>query len=65
MNALLRKGVKFVFTRAINNLVREILAELTTPQVLVFPDWNAVAGGSRPSHVYCNACIGGFGAAFK
>ena len=32
---------------------------------MVFPDWDAVADGSRPFHVYCDACIDGFGGAFK
>ena len=39
----------------------EILAKLAAPPILVFPDWNAVADGSRPFHVYCDACIDGFG----
>ena len=65
INALLRKGVKFVFTPDMEKLVREILAELTTPPVLVFPDWDAVADGTRPFHVYCDACIDGFGAALE
>ena len=65
INVLLRKGLKFVFTPAMENLVREILAELTTPPVLVFPDWDAVADGIRPFDVYCDACIDGFGAALK
>ena len=42
-----------------------ILAELTTPSVLVIPDWDAVADGTRPLHVYCDACIDGFGAALE
>ena len=46
-------------------LAREILAELTTPPVLVFPDWDAVVDGSRPFHVYRDACIDGFSAASK
>ena len=46
-------------------LVREILVELTTPPVLVFPDWDAVADGTSPFHVYCDACIDGFGAALE
>ena len=65
INAFLRKGVKFAFTPAMEKLVRENLAELTTPPVLVFPDWDAVADGTRPFHVYCDACIDGFGAAFE
>ena len=38
INALLREGVKFSFTPAMEKLVREILAKLTTPPVLVFRD---------------------------
>ena len=41
--------------------MREILAEHATPPILVFPNWDAVANGLRPFHVYCDACIGGFG----
>ena len=63
INSLLRKGVKFAFTPAIEKLVREILVELATPPILVFPNWDAVAAGSRPFHVYCDACIDRFGAA--
>ena len=61
-NSLLQKGVKFAFTPAMEKLVREILAELKTPPIWVFPNWDAVADGSRPFHVYCDACIDGFGA---
>ena len=35
------------------------------PPVLVFPIWDAVADGSRPFHVCCDACIDGFGATFE
>ena len=45
--------------------MREILSELMTPPVLVFPDWDAVADGTHPFHVYCDACIDGFGAALE
>ena len=63
ITSLLRKGVKFEFTHKI--IVREILAELATPPILVFPDWDAVADGSRPFQVNCDACIDGFGAALE
>ena len=53
----------FAFTPAMGKLVREILAELATPPILFFPTWGAVADGSRPFHVYCDACIDRFGAA--
>ena len=42
-----------------------ILAELATPLILIFPDWDAIADGSRPFHVYCDACIDGFGATLE
>ena len=45
--------------------MRDTLAELATPPILVFPNWDAVADGSRPFHVYYDACIDGFGAALK
>ena len=45
--------------------MREILAELTNPLVLVFLDWDAVADGTRPFRVYCDTCIDGFGAALE
>ena len=45
INSLLRKGVKFAFTPAMEKLVREILAERATPPILVFPNWDAVADG--------------------
>ena len=63
ITSLLRKGVKFEFTPAIEVIVREINAELAAPPVLVFPDWDAAADGSRPFHVYYDACIDDFGAA--
>ena len=65
INSLLRKGVKFAFSPAIKKLVLETLAELATPPILVFPNWDAVADGSRPFHVYCDACIDGFSAALE
>ena len=65
INSLPWKGVKFAFTPAMEQLVREILAELATPSIPVFPKWDAVADGSRPFHVYCDACVDGFGAALE
>ena len=43
--------------------MREILAELAVPPILVFSDWDPVPDGSRPFYVYYKACIDGFGAA--
>ena len=65
INSLFRKGVKFAFTPDMEILMQEIPAELATPPILVFPDWDAVADGSRPFHVYRYAFIDGFGAALE
>ena len=50
ITSLPRKGVKFEITSAMEVFVREIVAELASPPILVFPDWNAVADSSRPFH---------------
>ena len=42
-----------------------MLAEFATSPVLAFPNWDAVVDGSRPFHVYCDASVDEFGAAFK
>ena len=39
---LLRNGATFEFMLAMEVIVREILAELDAPPILVFPDWDAV-----------------------
>ena len=46
-------------------LVREIRAELATPPILVFPNWDPVGDGSRPFDVYCDACTNWLGAAIE
>ena len=65
INLFLLKGVKFLFTPAMEQLVREIRAELATPPILAFPNRDAVADGLRLFHVYSDACIDGFGAALE
>ena len=65
ITSILRKGVKFEFTPAMEVIVRNILVELADPPILVFFDWDAVADGSRPFHAYCDACIDGSGAALE
>ena len=57
-NSLLRKEAKFAFTLDMEKLVREILEELATSPILVFPNRDAVADGSRPFHLFSDACIG-------
>lgn len=41
--------------------VRQLLAELATPPVLVYPDWDTVSDGSRPFRLCCDASRDGFG----
>ena len=65
ITSLVRKGVKLMFTPAMEVIVRDFFAELATPPILAFPDLDAVADGSSPFHVYCGACIAGFGAALE
>ena len=64
-SALLKQGTKFIFTPAMEATVRQILHDLATPPVLVYPDWNAVAGNSRPFRLYCDASRDGFGATLE
>ena len=46
-------------------IVRDLLAELATPPILVFPDWDAVEDGSRPLLLCCDASTDGLGAALE
>ncbi len=61
LSSLLKKEAKFVFTDDMESIVRGLLADLAAPPVLVYPDWDAVADGSRPFLLYCDASIDGFG----
>ena len=65
ITSLLRTGVKFEFTPAMEVIVPEILSGLAVPPILIVPDWDAVADGYRRFHAYCDACIDGFGAALE
>ena len=58
---LLKQGDKFVFTPALQAIVRKLLTELTTPTVPVYPNWDAATGNSRPFPLYCNVSADGFG----
>ena len=57
--------VKFVFTPAMEALVRTPLKELSAPPVLVYPDWDTVPDNSRPFLLYCDASVDGFGATLE
>ena len=66
ITALLNKGVTFSFTPPMEEAVRALLAELTTPSIIVFPDWNAaVIDKSRPFRLLCDASTDGLGATLE
>ena len=52
LSSLLKKEVRFVFTDDMEKIVRGLLADLAAPPTLVYPDWDAVADGSRPFLLY-------------
>ena len=65
ITALLKKGVAFDVTSAMEDTVRALLAELVAPPILVFPDWNDVIDTSRPFRLYCDASTAGLGATLE
>ena len=42
-----------------------LLEELSTPPVLVYTDWGAVADNSRPFLLFCDASVDGLGATLE
>ena len=58
------KNVSALITMPMPTDVKQVRA-LMGGSILVFPSWNAVADGSRPFNVYCDACIDELGAAFE
>ena len=65
ITSLLKQGVKFVFTPAMEAIVLERLAELSTPLVLVYPNRDGVTDNSHPFLIYCDASVDGFGATLE
>ena len=65
ITALLKKGVAFDFTSAMEDTVRALLAELAAPPILVFPDLDAVIDTSRPFLLHCDASTAGLGATIE
>ena len=59
---LLKKGATFEFSSTMEDTIRALLVELTTPPILVFPDWDAVTDESSPFRLHCDASTAGFGA---
>ena len=62
---LLKKDVPLSFTAQMETVIRELLAVLTTPPVLVYADFEAARDGSRNSRLYCDASALGFGATLE
>ena len=65
INKLLKKGVPFSFNAQMETVIRELLAVLTTPPVLVYPDFEAARDGSRNCLLYCDSGALGFGATLE
>lgn len=64
ITTLVLNGATFKCT-ALEDTVRPLLVELTTPPILVFLDWSAVTDRSRPFFVYYNVNIASFGATLE
>ena len=62
---LFKKRVTFSFTQPMEEAVRTLLAELTAPPILVFPDWGAVIDKSRPFRLHCDTSTDGLGATLE
>ena len=62
--ALIKQGLKFLFTPVMQNIARQLLHDLAKPPVMVFPDRNAVAATPAPSACTV-APADGFGATLK
>ena len=56
-----RKGVKFEFTPHHEHIVREMLDDLSSPNVLAFPDFEAAISGSRKFRLVTDASADGLG----
>ena len=65
ITSLLKQGVKFVITPEMEAIVRKLLAELTTPPVLVYPNWGVATDNSRPFLLYCDASVDDFSATLE
>ena len=61
ITSLLEQSVKIVFTPPMEAIVRELLAELYTPPVLVYLNWDGVTDNSRLFLLYCDASVDGLG----
>ena len=65
LNSLLRKEVKFDISLYPERIVREMLDELSSPNVLAFPDFEAAISGSRKFRLVTDASADGFDVVIK
>lgn len=65
LKSLLKKGVKCEFTVEHIQVVQELLARLSSPKVLVFPDCSAAISGERPFQLITDASADELGAVIK
>ena len=59
---LQKESVPFAFTNQMEAIVRELLAELAKPPILVLPDRDAIEDGLRSLLLRCGASTDGLGA---
>lgn len=62
---LLKKGEKYIFTPEMEDTVRELLKTQASPPVLVFPDFDTAADGSRRFQFHCDSSNAGFDACLE
>ena len=55
ITVLIKKGAASQFTAEMEEIIRELLAELAAPPVLVYLDWDGVFDGCRPFRLYYDA----------
>ena len=65
LSSLQRKGVKFKFAPHHERIVREMLDELFSPNVLAFPDFEAAISGPRKFRLITDASADRFGAVIE
>ena len=65
MTALLKEGVVFDFTSAMEDTVLALLAELAAHPKLVFLEWDAVIDTSWSFRLHCDGSTAGLGAALE
>ena len=60
---LFKTGVKFVFTTEHVEIVQSLIKQLSSPDVLAFPDYKVALSVYRPFRLITHASVDGLGAA--